>query len=63
MSLAVIDVIAERSLARGLTAELGIPHESPQALVLRGGELSEHAAHDTLTAQWFTERVAGGCGS
>ena len=60
MSLAVIDVIAEKALARGLTAGLGIRHESPQALVFHGGELSGHGAHGTLTAQWFAERLARG---
>ena len=60
MSLAVIDVIAEKPLARGLTAELGIRHESPQALVFRGGELRGHGDHGTLTSQWFAEQVAEG---
>ena len=60
MSLAVIDVIAEKPLARGLTAELGIRHESPQALVFREGELCGHGDHGRLTAQWFTEQVAWG---
>ena len=59
----MIDVIAEKALARGLTAGLGIRHESPQALVFRGGELSGHASHDTITAQWFTEQVTQGSGS
>ncbi len=62
MSLAVIDVIAQKPLARGLTAELGMRHESPQALVFRAGELSGHASHGTLTAEWFAEQVSGDSG-
>jgi len=60
VTLAVIDVIAEKPLARGLTAELGIRHESPQALVFRDGEFGVHGDHGTLTAQWFAEHVAQG---
>ena len=53
LGLAVIDVIASRALARGLTAALGVRHESPQALWLAGGELVTHASHGALTAEWF----------
>ena len=48
-----VDVIGEKPLARGLTAELGIRHESPQALWFRGGELVWHASHGELTAAAF----------
>ena len=58
MALAVIDVIAEKPLARGLTAQLGIAHESPQALVFADGELAAHASHGTLTVDWFSGRTA-----
>jgi len=49
LGLARIDVIAERSLARGLTGELGIRHESPQALWFRAGELVWHGSHGDIT--------------
>ena len=53
VGLAVVDVLAERGLARGLTAALGITHESPQALLFEDGELLAHASHGVLTAAWF----------
>lgn len=53
----VIDVIAEKPLARGLTALLDIQHESPQALVFTRGDLKTHASHGTLTRDWFAEAV------
>jgi len=53
LALAVIDVIASRAVARGLTTELGVRHESPQALWFAGGELVAHASHGALTADWF----------
>lgn len=53
VGIAEIDVIEERALARGLTAELGIQHESPQALWFRRGALHWHDSHGALTAQRF----------
>ena len=51
--VAEIDVIAEKPLARGLTAELGIAHQSPQALIFREGELGWHGSHEALTEERF----------
>ena len=56
--MAVVDVIAERPLARGLTAELGVEHASPQALWFADGELVGHDSHRTLTAEWFARKGA-----
>lgn len=57
VAVAVLDVIAQRPLARGLTAELGIDHQSPQALWFAQGELVDHGSHGALTVQWFGERL------
>ena len=57
LQVAVIDVIAERPLARGLVAELGVQHESPQALWFRGGELVWHDSHQALDAAAFTRQL------
>ena len=59
LSLVLIDVIAEKPLARGLTAELDVQHESPQALWFQGGELDWHGSHGTLTKERFSELAAG----
>ena len=50
-------MIAERPLARGLTAALDVQHESPQALVFVGGELVVHASHGALVRAWFREHA------
>lgn len=50
---ALIDVIAERPLARGLTELLAVKHESPQALWFERGELTWHDSHDALTQARF----------
>ena len=49
VAVASIDVIAERALARGLTEELGIEHQSPQALWFTAGELVWHDSHGAIT--------------
>lgn len=46
-----IDVIAQKPLARGLTAALNIRHESPQGLVFREGACAWHDSHDALTGE------------
>ena len=58
LAVGIIDVIAERDLARGLTADLNIEHESPQALWFNDGELVWHASHSQLTRAAFAEQLA-----
>lgn len=57
LAVAEVDVIAERGLARGLTAALDIKHESPQALWLRDGELLWHDSHGALTRDRFASSM------
>ena len=59
LGLARIDVIAQRPLARGLTSELGIRHESPQALWFRQGELVWHGSHADVNRPRCAELFAG----
>ncbi len=54
LKVCVVDVIAARELARGLTRELGIRHESPQALVFKNGEFIWHDSHGGLTEDAFS---------
>jgi len=55
VAVAWIDVLAERALARGLTAALDVQHESPQALWFEGGALRWHGSHGVLTQAQFVE--------
>lgn len=57
--LARLDVIAQRPLARGLTAALEVRHESPQALWFEHGELVWHGSHGALTRDRFAELWQG----
>lgn len=60
---AIVDVIAMRSLARGLTAELDVRHESPQALFFAGGSLQWHGSHGELTTARFASITEGYLGT
>ena len=51
LRVAVVDVVGERELARGLTALLGIEHQSPQALFFRGGEVEWHGSHYNIDSK------------
>lgn len=53
-----IDVIGEKPLARGLVAELGIKHESPQVLLFHNGEVVWHASHGNITGEALSEQLA-----
>lgn len=59
LAVAHVDVIAQRPLARGLTAELGVEHQSPQALWFSGGALAWHDSHGALTAERFARALDG----
>lgn len=52
-----VDVIAQRGLARGLTAALKIRHESPQALLFRAGALTWHDSHERLSFEQFIHQL------
>ncbi|HEU4628451.1 MAG TPA: bacillithiol system redox-active protein YtxJ [Gemmatimonadaceae bacterium] len=47
----VVDVHAQRGLARGIAARFDIRHESPQAILLRDGAPVWHASHFRVTAR------------
>lgn len=52
-----IDVLGQKPLARGLVAELGVKHESPQVLLFHDGELIWHASHDAITGEALSEQL------
>ena len=53
-----IDVIAERPLAQAVAQRTGIRHESPQAILLRGGRPTWNASHGAIT-QASLKRATG----
>ena len=54
---AFVDVIADRPVARGLSEECGVPHQSPQAILFRAGKPAWNADHDDITAESLAAAV------
>lgn len=57
VQFAHIDVLGEKPLARGLVAELGVKHESPQLLLFNEGELVWHASHGAITEEALKKQL------
>jgi thioredoxin 1 len=47
---AVVTVQTHRDVSQALASRLGVRHETPQALVLRHGQVAWHASHFRVTA-------------
>ena len=45
----VVDVVRSRALSQQLESDLGIQHESPQAIVVRRGQPTAHGSHYDVT--------------
>ncbi len=53
----LIDVVAERTLARSIADRLGVRHRSPQVILLESGRPVWHASHGSVTAESLTEKA------
>ncbi len=56
----LVDVRRQKVLSKAIEARTGVKHESPQALVLRGGRAVWSASHRAVTAEAITAACAGG---
>lgn len=56
--LARVDVLGARAAARGISQWIGVLHQSPQVLVLRGGSVIRHTSHYSITQAWLDAAVA-----
>jgi len=50
-----VDVVGDRSVARGLAEACGVTHESPQAILFEDGIVAWHASHWNITATALAE--------
>ena len=53
----LIDVISEQTLARSIADRLGIRHQSPQIILLAGGQPVWHASHGAVTTEILAEKA------
>ncbi|MEL7061279.1 MAG: bacillithiol system redox-active protein YtxJ [Acidobacteriota bacterium] len=54
----LIEVQRQRDLSREVAQRTGVKHESPQALVMRDGEVAWNASHWHITQQSLTEALS-----
>ena len=59
VTCASLEVTNYRSLAKAVVERLGVVHQSPQLLVLRGGAVVWTAEHYAITARDVEARVSG----
>ena len=55
--VALIEVQVARQLSNEVENRLGVPHESPQVIVLNKGQVAWNASHFKITAEAVTEAV------
>jgi bacillithiol system protein YtxJ len=53
-----LDLLAHRDVSNAIADRLGVRHESPQAIVVRGGRVSAVLNHDAITSQALTSLLA-----
>ena len=61
--VALIEVQVSRQLSKEIEDKLGVPHESPQVIVLNNGQVAWNASHFKITAEAVTEAVKKAVGS
>ena len=55
--VAMIDVVAQRELSDFVAKELKIRHKSPQAIIVRDGEVVWETSHFSIRAKVLSERL------
>lgn len=61
--VALIEVQRARELSKEMAHRLGVPHESPQVIVLHNGQVVWHASHFDITADAVAEAVRSALGN
>lgn len=56
--VALIEVQGARQLSNEIEEKLGVPHESPQVIVLNKGQVTWNASHFKITAEAVAAAVA-----
>jgi len=60
--VSLIEVQVSRQLSNEIEAKLGVPHESPQVIVLSKGQAAWNASHFKITAESVAEAVGEAVG-
>ena len=52
-----LDLLAHRDVSNAIADRLGVPHESPQAILLKGGRAVAVLNHDEITREALSARA------
>lgn len=55
---ALVLVVENRAVSNAAAEDLGVKHESPQALLIRNGEAVWHDSHWRITAEALKEQIS-----
>lgn len=58
LRIGLVRVIEERPVSQGIERDLGVQHESPQAIFLRNGEPVWHDSHRKITVAALQQALA-----
>ena len=53
----LVNVIGDRELSQKIARELGVRHESPQVIILKGGKVQWHGSHQQLQAEIISSHL------
>lgn len=53
-----LDLLRHRDISDAIADRTGVMHQSPQAILLRNGEVTHHASHSGISAAAVSERAA-----
>jgi len=55
----LVDVISRRPVSNAIAEALGVPHESPQLILIKGGAAVASQSHSGITAGSIEEALQG----
>ncbi len=58
IGLAIVRVIEERPVSLAVAERIGVPHQSPQAILIRDGKGVWHDSHWRITVETLKQAVA-----
>lgn len=58
LDLHYLDLIQHRGVSNAIASEFGVPHQSPQVIVVKNGEVVYHASHFSIQPQQILQKTA-----
>ena len=56
--MCIVDVIRNRDVSNAIADETGVLHQSPQAIVIKNGEVTAHTSHYDITRSWIERELS-----